>query len=446
MQRATLAVMSGMYDDAVGLEATSDSFWEVGNYKRTVRRIDDGFRLCNDMMACVHERSKIEKAYAQQLTEWTKKWKVLIDKGPQYGTVERAWHAVMTEADKVSDLHHEVRNILVNEDLEKIKNWQKDSYHKQMIGGFKETKEAEDGFRKAQKPWAKKLKEVEAARKSYHVSCKEEHLASTREHASKADQNLPAETLRKLQDKVDKSHQEALKAKEKYEKSLEDLNKYNPQYMENMEQVFEQCQQFEQRRLSFLKEVLMDIQRNLDLSSNINYANVYRELRQSILAVDDQEDLKWFRNVHGAGMPMNWPQFEPYCPDANLTISRKERSRKGEGITLTGVTPAGESSVHHTPIKSGSGSDQPDWSDDDVRDEVLPGTASNGEQNPFDEDASGVRVRALYDYQGQEQDELSFAAGEELVRLESEDEQGWCKGRLGNGEVGLFPANYVEEI
>ena len=85
--------------------------------------------------------------------------------------MERAWHAVMTEADKVSDLHHEVRNILVNEDLEKIKNWQKDSYHKQMIGGFKETKEAEDGFRKAQKPWAKKLKEVNDDELAYKSLC-----------------------------------------------------------------------------------------------------------------------------------------------------------------------------------------------------------------------------------------------------------------------------------
>ena len=66
----------------------------------------------------------------------------------------------MTEADKVSELHQEVKNNLLNEDLEKVKNWQKDAYHKQIMGGFKETKEAEDGFRKAQKPWAKKLKEV----------------------------------------------------------------------------------------------------------------------------------------------------------------------------------------------------------------------------------------------------------------------------------------------
>lgn len=82
--------------------------------------------------------------------------------GPQYGTVGRAWFALMTEAEKVSDLHMEVKTALTGEHLEKIKNWQKDAYHKQMIGGFKETKEAEDGFRKAQKPWAKKLKEVQA--------------------------------------------------------------------------------------------------------------------------------------------------------------------------------------------------------------------------------------------------------------------------------------------
>lgn len=85
--------------------------------------------------------------------------------GPQYGSVERAWLAVMTEAEKVSELHQEVKNNLVNDDVEKVKNWQKEAYHKQMIGGFKEAKEAEEGFKKAQKPWAKKLKEVRGMEK-----------------------------------------------------------------------------------------------------------------------------------------------------------------------------------------------------------------------------------------------------------------------------------------
>lgn len=60
----------------------------------------------------------------------------------------------------MSELHQDVKNNLMNEDVEKVKNWQKEAYHKQMIGGFKEAKEAEEGFKKAQKPWAKKLKEV----------------------------------------------------------------------------------------------------------------------------------------------------------------------------------------------------------------------------------------------------------------------------------------------
>ena len=70
----------------------------------------------------------------------------------------------MAEAEKVSELHQDVRNRLMSEDFEKVKNWQKDSYHKQMMGGFKESKETEEGFKKAQKPWAKRLKEVRAGR------------------------------------------------------------------------------------------------------------------------------------------------------------------------------------------------------------------------------------------------------------------------------------------
>ncbi|XP_025029232.1 protein kinase C and casein kinase substrate in neurons protein 2 isoform X2 [Python bivittatus] len=445
--------MSGSYEDSVGVEVFSGSFWEVGNYKRTVRRIDDGHRLCGDLMNCIHERARIEKAYAQQLTEWAKRWRQLVEKGPQYGTVERAWHAFMSEAEKVSELHLEVKSALMNEDFEKIKNWQKDSFHKQMIGGFKETKEADDGFRKAQKPWAKKLKEVEASKKAYHTACKEEKIAISREANSKADPALNPEQLKKLQDKVDKSKQDVLKTKEKYEKSLKDLDSATPQYMENMEQVFEQCQQFEEKRLRFFREVLLEVQKHLDLSIVSSYKNIYRDMEQNIKASDAVEDLRWFRANHGPGMSMNWPQFEDWSADLNRTLSRREKKKATDGVTLTGINQTGDQVSPHNKNSSISSYEKnqnlgTEWSDEETNNPFSSSDAQ-GESNPFDEDASPtmeVRVRALYDYEGQEHDELSFKTGEELTKIEDEDEQGWCKGRLDNGQVGLYPANYVEPV
>ncbi|KAM3587304.1 uncharacterized protein V6R79_001491 [Siganus canaliculatus] len=441
--------MSGSYDDSM-IDVSSDSFWEVGNYKRTVKRVDDGNRLCNDLMNCLHERSRIEKAYAQQLTEWGKRWRQLIEKGPQYGTLERAWAALCTEAEKVSELHMEVKTALMGEDYEKLKNWQREAYHKQMIGGFKETKEAEDGFRKAQKPWAKKLKEMEAMKKAYHSACKEEKLATSRENNSKLESNNNPDAQKKLQEKVEKCQQEVQKTKERYEKSLEELDKLTPQYMENMEQVFEQWQQFEDKRICFFKDVLLEVKQHLDLSTNHRFQTIYHTLEDTISATDAEDDLKWFRTNQGPGMPMNWPQFEDWSVDLNRTLSRREKKKPSEGVTLTGISQTGSDQPVQPAKTSSSASSMektPDWSDEDTGGNPF---STNGDGNPFDDEPASpvvsVPVRALYDYEGQEQDELTFKAGDEFIKIGEEDDQGWCKGRLKDGQVGLYPANYVEDI
>lgn len=55
--------------------------FQVGNYKWTTKRVEDGHRLCDDFMKLVQERAEIEKAYAKSLKDWSKKWNTTIVKG-----------------------------------------------------------------------------------------------------------------------------------------------------------------------------------------------------------------------------------------------------------------------------------------------------------------------------------------------------------------------------
>lgn len=48
----------------------------------------------------------------------------------------------------------------MSEDGDRVRTWQKDTFHKKLFGGFKESQDIETGFIRAQKPWAKRLKKV----------------------------------------------------------------------------------------------------------------------------------------------------------------------------------------------------------------------------------------------------------------------------------------------
>jgi len=54
------------------------------------------------------------------------------------------------------------------------------------------------------------------------------------------------------------------------------------------------------------------------------------------------------------------------------------------------------------------------------------------------------KAKAMYPYQGQTQDELSFGQNDILI-IHKKDPGGWWEGEL-NGKRGWIPANYVQEI
>ncbi|XP_013918976.1 PREDICTED: protein kinase C and casein kinase substrate in neurons protein 2-like isoform X1 [Thamnophis sirtalis] len=403
--------MSVIYSEVAADEPTTNSFWMPNRYQSTVKRLDDGYRVCDQIVACFQERAKIERNYALMMDEWSRKWRPLVDASPVYGSLLRAWQAFLGASERLSQIHMEMQRALVSEDAGRIRSWQHDSYHRKLFGGFKETCELENGFQRAQKPWTKKLKKAEKAKTLYHKACRKEHIATLRESGTQTPSGaeVSPDRQRTLREEHQRCSQETNKIRERYQKALQELDRCSPRYMEEMETVFEQGQALEQRRIVFLKSAFFALHRRLDITADSSIQAVYGDLHQAIEEINDQEDLKLWRNRNGPGMPMNWPKFEDWSPNLDLQVKIK-KPKEPEKVTPCSISPS----------------------------QSCP--------KPAPAPIAGQRVRAVYDYIGQEADELSFKAGELLTKLEDEDEQGWCKGVTDSGHVGLYPANYVEPI
>lgn len=458
--------MSHHSDEQTAVTAASDSFWEPGNYKRTTRRIDDGLRLCDDLNKMITERAELEKSYAKGLRMWSKKWNEHIEKGPEYGTSEAACRAILGEADRLSDLHSKVRNRLMSEVCAKVKSWQKDNYHKTMMH-LKERKDMDEMFKKAQKAWAKQFDKVNKAKADYHSACKQEATAKNQEKFAGADST--SEAGRKLAERVQKCVEETARLRDRYTGALQELSDMNPRYVEDMTDVFNKCQQREAERMIHLKQTLRCLHQSLDISSDAELSQIYSDMQAAIELADHDKDLIWWSNIHGVNMSMNWPAFEEYNEElheiggsmsrnvvrrllshdpesSNVTLVKKTTSQDNNGsLKRGGANETGsKKGSTRSPVAGASGAER-------LSNGPVDASADAGEEwddystELVDNGEPGVPVEALYDYEGVEDDELSFKKGDRFDKLEDEDEQGWCKGRM-NGQVGLYPANYVKEI
>ncbi|XP_014665902.1 PREDICTED: protein kinase C and casein kinase substrate in neurons protein 1-like isoform X2 [Priapulus caudatus] len=447
--------MTSSADDT--LVIGSDSFWEVGQYRRTVKRVDDGYALSKELIQMIKDRCDIETKYAHMLKKHSEEWRKKLDSGPVYGTLKSAWVGALSEADQEHDVHMEVKDRLIEQVTSHIKQWQKENYNKLTLPrGYqtKQAKESDDNFRRAQKPWAKLYEKVNKAKADYHKACRNERSAIHQEQNSRNDSGKSEDDKHKAKERVEKCRDEREKTKDRYEQVLNEINNYNSKYMDDMREVFETCQEMEKKRLEFFKEALFGVHSSLDLPENPKLKQIYANMNECIASADSRQDLKYWSDGHGVSMPMHWPQFEDYNPDGNV-LSKKEKravaSSGGDGVMLTSVrsdksqhavvhsrsstSSASAGSASSPPLTNGSGNEPSAFAqDDDWTDDAM-----------LDDGREGTPVRALYDYDGAEDDELTFKQGDVFEKLEDEDEQGWCKGRL-NGRVGLYPANYVQPV
>ncbi|XP_050931383.1 LOW QUALITY PROTEIN: SH3 domain-containing protein 19-like [Lates calcarifer] len=74
---------------------------------------------------------------------------------------------------------------------------------------------------------------------------------------------------------------------------------------------------------------------------------------------------------------------------------------------------------------------------------ILPVQPEQKEQ-PDPPPVSGPRCTALFDYEGEEEDELTFSQGDVIALLEVIGQE-WGRGQI-HGRIGIFPLNFVEVV
>lgn len=74
----------------------------------------------------------------------------------------------------------------------------------------------------------------------------------------------------------------------------------------------------------------------------------------------------------------------------------------------------------------------------------IQSQASSEESNTENNNGESCRYLVLYDYQAQQEDELSLTKGEVVILYEDPTDVSWPKGENSSGHTGLIPSNYVQ--
>lgn len=125
-----------------------------------------------------------------------------------------------------------------------------------------------------------------------------------------------------MQERVQKLKDDVAKSRDRYEQTLSEIKEYNPVYIESMTNVFRKCQEMEETRLCFFKNVLFSIHKCLNISEDPSLPQIYKEFHHTINNADHQKDLKWWSNNHGVNMGMSWPTFVVSANDGGWWLLR----------------------------------------------------------------------------------------------------------------------------
>ncbi|WKY16631.1 hypothetical protein Q1695_001348 [Nippostrongylus brasiliensis] len=456
-------------------DVLAPGFWEIGAYKNNVRRIKDGIDELDDFTKMARERADIEAKYGKTMQQFAEKWKSHVERMVPSGSIKKAWMEILEEADAISVQHNRVKDRLMDEVLKTLALYRKENYHPSAFRAPREIREAEEGFERAQRKWKKLHEKLESSKKAYYTACRQEKSALVNLSNSQADSSLSQDGAQKFRDRLEKCRDDVQKCKAVYEKNIAEITQYRAPYIEDMTFEFEKCQAMEMKRSKFVIEMMSAAQQVLvDLARNNKFAQLHANLEGVLRSCDETaltNDLHAWSAVNGKDARTEWPTFEDYT-ESLRTIAAKSGNTNSGGVILTKqITKTdeipGPATVSAPSSDNGKNSDS-DTNTFDSRKHALhkvkaqlaqqntdrqwesrdspplsTTTPDSAKYGDFEELHTKSIATVLYDYSPLENDEIPLQKGETIEVLTDADSLGWCTGRK-NGEIGLFPASYVQ--
>jgi len=270
-------------------------------------------------------------------------------------------------------------------------------------------------------------KTVRKLRDKYEkVSREAEAAEAALEHAHH-DRNATRAEFARLTQKLQKASKEAQSAEDDYRDNVQKMQHANHRFEDSLCATFDDFQRQEEQRIEYFRGVLQKFVAAQESSIPALQQGI-KMMGNVVEAVDAKHDIQLFiadRRTGNERIPVEqFIEFERATPD-----SASGRAPIAKAGSKSNMGNADKNKSKAAPAKAKAG---PSAAKSPSRDRHDHKGSSSGKQ----------LVRAIYEFPGEEEDELGFPKGA-VITVVSQDASGWWTGEY-RGKTGTFPSNRTE--
>ncbi|KAK3752550.1 hypothetical protein QZH41_013415, partial [Actinostola sp. cb2023] len=281
-------------------------------------------------------------------------------------------------------------------------------------------------------------------KRSYEQKCRDQGAV---DDALKKSHSLASKDDERLRSKLGRAKTAAEQADAAYQNSVRSLEEARVSWEYEMTICCNVSQDLEQERIAYLRNEMW-IYTNLCSITCVKDDEMYENTRKSLELCDVDTDIKLFISMKqtGSEKPASI-EYENYY--------MAQSSQKNSGVSGVPRDTAPNKMQHRPPaalplIQTASEVFSPALSDagNTGVDLDLYSTVNEVKPNPYykqTQSASRQKERtcvALFDYDSQEEQELTFKEGD-IIKIFYQEGGVWCCGQLGD-QKGMFPLSFVK--